>query len=55
MLVAAGAVLAIFLMPGWWWITIALVFVVAIMLGVANGLGVRWAGRLGDMLFWTRR
>ncbi|WP_240125947.1 hypothetical protein [Thermomonas alba] len=49
---AFAAVLAVFLMPRWWLVLMAAFLVLCVVLGVAEGLGARWAKRVRTVLFW---
>lgn len=52
--VAFGVLLAVVLMPGWWWALMAAVLVLCIALGIAKGMGKPWANRTSKALFWPR-
>lgn len=52
-LVMAGFVLAVLILPAWWLAAVAALYAIVIVLAVASGLGSRRAKRWLGWLFWT--
>lgn len=51
---AFAFVLAVFILPGWWWALAAAVLAFCVVLGIAQGAGKPWAHRISKVLFWPR-
>ncbi|WP_119352940.1 hypothetical protein [Azohydromonas sediminis] len=52
-LVMAGAMIAVLILPAWWWAVMAASLLGVVALSVASGLGSRRARRALGWLFWT--
>lgn len=52
-LVMAGVVFAVLILPAWWWAAVAALFAILIVLAIASGLGSRRAKRWLGWLLWT--
>jgi hypothetical protein len=52
-MVMAGVVFAVLILPWWWWASVAAIVAVVIALSVASGLGSRRARRVLGLMFWT--
>lgn len=51
---AMTLVLAVLIMPGWWWALMAMMFILFLVLGIAQAMGKPWAHKLSKVLFWPR-
>ncbi len=49
----AGAMIAVLILPAWWWAVMAASLLGVVALSVASGLGSRRARRALGWLFWT--
>lgn len=51
---AFAVVLAVLILPGWWWALAAAFLALVIALGIAQAMDKPWAHRLSKALFWPR-